>query len=213
MAELTLKAEKRKVSTQGALKQIRKNAKVPGIYYATDSAPMPITVEENELNKFVYTKEAHIAMFEIDGQEPLRAIVKEVQFDPLSDKIIHFDLLGMTAGQTLQLEIPVALEGQPKGVREGGVLQQFMYKLDVECLPKNIPDQITLDVSDLGIGDSILVRDLSFEDFNILNADTVMVVSVAKARGVEETEAVEGEEPGDAAATESEGEQKESSKE
>ena len=213
MAELTLKAEKRKVSTQGVLKQIRKNAKVPGIYYATDSAPMPITVEENELNKFVYTKEAHIAMFEIDGQEPLRAIVKEVQFDPLSDKIIHFDLLGMTAGQTLQLEIPVALEGQPKGVREGGVLQQFMYKLDVECLPKNIPDQITLDVSDLGIGDSILVRDLSFEDFNILNADTVMVVSVAKARGVEETEAVEGEEPGDAAATESEGEQKESSKE
>ncbi len=188
MAELILRAEKREVSTQGALKQIRKNAKIPGIYYTSETTPIPITVEENDLKRFVYTKEAHIALLEVEGQEQVRAIVKEVQFDPLSDKIIHFDVLGMTAGQTLQLEIPVSLEGQPIGVREeGGVLQQFMYKLDIECLPKNIPDQITLDISDLAIGDSILVRDLSFDDFEVLNADTVMVVSVAKARGIEET--------------------------
>ena len=213
MAELTLRAENREVSTQGALKQIRKNARVPGIYYTSDSTPMPITVDENELKKFVYTKEAHIALLEFDGQEPLRAIVKDVQFDPLSDKIIHFDLLGMTVGQTLQLEIPVALEGQPIGVRAGGVIQQFLYKMDIECLPKDIPDQITLDVSELGIGDSILVRDLAFDNFEILNADTVMVVSVAKARGIEETETAEGEEPETTDAAESESEQKESNKE
>jgi len=196
MAELTLKAEKREVSTQAALKQLRKDAKIPGIYYTSDSAPLPISVEEKELNKFVYTKEAHIALFEVEGLKPARAIVKEVQFDPLTDKIVHFDLQGMTVGQTLQLEIPVLLEGQPVGVREGGVLQQFMHKLEVECLPKNIPDQITLDVSELKIGDSILVRDLSFDDFKILNADTVTVVSVVKPRGAEEgtTSAEEGEE-------------------
>lgn len=210
MAELTLRAEKREVSTQGALKQLRKNAKVPGIYYTSDSTPLPISVEETDIRKFVYTKEAHIALFEMEGQEPLRAIVKEVQFDPLTDKIVHFDLLGMTVGQTLQLEIPVSLEGQPIGVREGGVLQQFMYKLDVECLPKNIPDQITLDISELNIGDSILVRDLSFDDFEVLNADTVMVVSVAKARGIEE-ETSEGEE--EAETTEGEDQSEESTEE
>jgi len=209
MAELTLRAEKREVSTQGALKQLRKEAKVPGIYYTSDSTPLSISVEEKELKKFVYTKETNIALLDMDGQEPLRAIVKEVQFDPLTDKIVHFDLQGMTVGQTLQLEIPVSLEGQPVGVREGGVLQQFMYKLDVECLPKNIPDRITLDVSELHIGDSILVRDLSFDDFDILNADTVMVVSVAQARSIEEetTGEEEGEEIEGSAEDESQAEE------
>jgi len=213
MAELTLRAEKREVSTQGALKNLRKEAKVPGIYYTSDSTPLSISVEEKELKKFVYTKETHIALLEMDGQESLRAIVKEVQFDPLTDKIVHFDLQGMTVGQTLQLEIPVSLEGQPVGVREGGVLQQFMYKLDVECLPKNIPDRITLDVSELQIGDSILVRDLSFDDFDILNADTVMVVSVTQARSIEEETTGEEEGEGIEGSAEDESQAEESSDE
>jgi len=194
MAELNLRAEKRELSTQSALKQIRKNGQIPGIYYTNESGTLPINVEARDLNKFIYTKETHIALLEVEGQEAVRAIVKEVQFDPLSDKIIHFDVMGMTKGQTLQLEIPVSLEGQAIGVRAGGVLQQFLYKVNIECLPKNIPDQITLDISELGIGDSILVRDLSFDDFKILNADTVMIVSVAKSRATEEEEAAEAAE-------------------
>jgi len=203
MAELNLRAEKRELSTQSALKQIRKNGKIPGIYYTNESASMAINVEARDLFKFIYTKETHIALLEVEGQESVRAIVKDVQFDPLSDKVIHFDLLGMTKGQTLQLEIPVSLEGQAVGVREGGVLQQFLYKISIECLPKNIPDQITLDISELGIGDSILVRDLSFDDFKILNADTVMVVSVAKSRAVEEEAAEAAEDTDEAAEHES----------
>jgi large subunit ribosomal protein L25 len=195
MSEVKLVVSKREVSSKGALNRLRNDSYVPGIYYSKKDDPIPISTEYNNLLPLVYTAETHVINLEIDKADPVRCIMKNVQFDPLTDRIIHFDLLGLTAGQTLQLEVPVVLTGSAIGVKEGGVLQQSMHKINVECLPRHIPDQIEVDITDLKFGDSIQVSQLEQENIKILNPEDVIIVSIIAPRGIEEEVAeAEGEE-------------------
>ncbi|KAB2841702.1 MAG: 50S ribosomal protein L25 [Melioribacteraceae bacterium] len=118
-------------------------------------------------------------------------MLKDVQFDPVSDRIIHFDLYGVTVGQVLQIQVPVQITGSAVGVKEGGKLQVQLHKIDVECLPKDIPDHIELDVTNLGIGDSIHASDIKIENVKIITPEDVVVVAVTapKAAAEETTEA------------------------
>jgi large subunit ribosomal protein L25 len=194
MAEIVLNAKKREKATKGALNDLRKNGYVPGTFYSKEKDAFSFSAQSVDVNRFVFTSETNIITLKVDDQEELKGIVKDVQFDPITDKVTHFDLLGLTAGQTLQLEIPVTLIGDAVGVKEGGSVQQNTHKLDVECLPKHIPDQIEIDVTKLSIGDSIHVKDLNIENVKILNAETVILASVIAPRTIEEPEeAVEDE--------------------
>jgi len=196
MAEISLTAKIRNISSKGDLNQLRRNGNIPGVYYTKEAEPIAIHVSELNLNPLVHTSETHIISIEIEGKEPLRGIIKDIQFDPITDKVIHFDIYGVTAGQQLVVQIPVVLQGIPIGVKEeGGLLQHHMHKLEIECLPRNIPEQIEIDVTELKIGDSIHVSDLKFEDFRITNSDEVIVASVVVTRvaAVDEVEAEEGE--------------------
>jgi large subunit ribosomal protein L25 len=193
MAEVKLKATKREVSTKGAINQARKAGKVPGVFYIKGQEGIPITVEENDINPLVFTSESHLIQLEIEGdkEEMHESILKDIQFDPVTDKVVHFDLRGITRGEVIELEIPLALHGTPIGVKEGGVMQQVLQRLQIECLPRHIPEHLEFDVSHLKFGDTVTVADLEFENVTILNPEKAVVVSIVAPKIIEEETAEE----------------------
>ncbi len=195
MSEISIQAKRRTISTKGHVNQMRKAGNVPGILYSKNIEPTPIYLAEKSLKPLVYTSDTHIVNLKIDDEQELKSILKKVQFDPVSDKIIHCDFLGISADQEIEIEVPIALLGQAKGVKEGGIIQHSLHKLRVACLPANIPEHITIDLTDLGLGNSVHVRDLKIENVKILQNEEVIIVSVVAPRAaVEPTAAVPTEE-------------------
>jgi large subunit ribosomal protein L25 len=195
MSDINLKAYKRERGKKSDVKNLRKQGYIPGVFYLEGKETIPIYVTTKDLNPLVYTAETHVVKLKIDNQKPKDCILKHTQFDPLTDKVVHFDLQGLTAGHEITMEVPVVLNGDAPGVEEGGIVQQFLNRLDVSCLPKDIPDQIEVDISELNIGDSISVADIKTENIKVLNSEDSVLVSVAAPRSLaEEEEEVEGEE-------------------
>lgn len=200
METITLEANKRQDISKAARSKLRREGRVPGVFYSRHSETIPVDVLEKKIHPMVFTSKAHLISLKIEGQEELECIIKDIQFDPVTDEIVHFDLLGLTRGEMIQLEVPVQLKGSSTGVREGGLLQQMLHKLEVECLPKDIPGHIEIDISELAIGDSVHVSELNIENVTFLNPIESIIVSVGHQKVVEEvveetTELVEGEEP------------------
>jgi large subunit ribosomal protein L25 len=195
MEKVSLKAAERKDTAKPARKQLRNQGRVPGVFYSRHANPVSIDVTERDLHPLVFTSKTHLISLNIEGHDEQECIIKDIQFDPVSDRVIHFDLLGLTRGERIQLEVPVQLVGSAVGIKEGGVLQQALHKLEIDCLPKNIPEHLEIDISDLAIGDAIHVEDLNFENVELLNSKESLVVSVTHAKVKEEpVAAAEGEE-------------------
>jgi len=189
METVTLEANERKNTTKSDRNRLRREGRVPGVFYSKHSDTISVDVLEKKIHPMVFTSKTNLISLKIDGQEEHECIIKDIQFDPVTEKIVHFDLLGLTRGEKIQLEIPVQLIGNSIGVKEeGGVLQHLQHKLDVECLPRHIPESIKVDISDLAIGDSILVSDISIENLILLNPGDALIVAVTHQRVVEEVE-------------------------
>ena len=198
MEKTILKASERKDFSKSHTKKIRKDGLIPGVFYLKNTAPIHIDISDKKINPLVFTSKTHLISLELEGHEEYDCIIKDVQFDPVTDRVIHFDLLGLTRGEKITLEIPVQLVGTPVGVKEGGIIQHVRHKIEVECLPKNIPEHIVIDVSALKLGDSIHIGDLKYEDLEFLESAESMIVQVTHPKVKEETvaaEAAEGEEP------------------
>ncbi len=200
METVTLEANKRNDISKAARNKLRREGRVPGIFYSRHSEAIPVDVSEKKIRPMVFTSKTHLISLKIEGQEELECIIKDIQFDPVTDEIVHFDLLGLTRGEKIQLEIPVQLKGSAVGLKEGGLLQHLLHKLDVECLPKDIPEHIEIDISGLAIGDSVHVSELNVENLTLLNPANAIVVAVTHQKVVEEVveaeaELEEGEEP------------------
>lgn len=197
MEKLTIKATKRAPGKNSELNNLRRSGKVPGIFYSAHDEPVSIFVTDKSLTPLVYTSDTHVVSLEIEDGGNFDCIIKDVQFDPLTDKIVHFDLFGLTTGETIQMDIPIQLVGTAQGVKDGGILQHVLHKVTVECLPKDIPSHIDLNVEGLKIGDSIHVKDLNLENVTILNLEdaVIVAVSVAKAPAAEAAETEEAEAP------------------
>jgi len=205
MAVMTLNAQKREEIASSAVKASRKKGNIPGVYYYKGSPALPLYVKDSALRPFVYTSEVHIINLKIEGSnEQYSCILKDVQFDPVKDIPIHFDLLGISENEKIKIEIPVALVGAPVGVKDGGVVQHSMHKLQVECFPKNIPSHIDVNIESLKIGDSVRVSDLEQKDYEILDSPDATIVAVVPpavekvetpAEGEEGAAAAEGEAP------------------
>jgi large subunit ribosomal protein L25 len=207
MAEINLKVQKRTEFKRSISKESRKKGFIPGVFYGHDIEPTPIIASESDMRPLIYTSESRVINLSIEGEDSSRScIIKDIQFDPIKNRPIHFDLLALTAGEKITLEVNVILKGSAIGVKDGGVLQHTLYKLEVECLPQNIPPQIEVDVTNLSIGDSVKVGDIKLEGIEILNDAGASVVSVvppavdkeaeeaaAAAAAAEEEKAVEPE--------------------
>ena len=188
MADISLNAELREVTTKGAVNQLRRDGNVPGVLYSHDMEPIVFSVSELSLKPVIYTTEMRLVDVKVGSNETVKSILKDVQFDPLTDRIIHVDFQAITVGQVIEVQVPVNLVGQAIGVKEGGSLYQNLHKFDIECLPKDIPQYLEIEITDLHVGDAILVRDVSFENITILNSEDTNVVSVIAARAEEEEE-------------------------
>jgi large subunit ribosomal protein L25 len=179
MSEINLKAKKREEYKESTLNQIRKKGVIPGIYYGHGVDNISIAATEIDLRHLIYTTESHIINLNVEGDDTVYScIMKDVQFHPVTDKPLHFDLIALKEGETITIEVSVHLVGNAIGVREGGVLQHILHKLDVECLPADIPSHIDVDISELNVNDSIKIGDLKVGNIKILNDENASVVSV-----------------------------------
>lgn len=185
MAEITLNAELR-TATGKTAKRVRWEGKIPGVYYAHGEENIPIQVPKLSLDPLIYTSETHVIDLRV-GDISKKAILRDLQFDPVTDRAIHFDLQGLREDEEITLDVPVVLVGGiPAGVRDGGMLQHIMHKVKISCLPKHIPGKIELNVSGLGIHQSMYVRDLTIPNVTVHEDPDDPVVSVVPPTVVKE---------------------------
>lgn len=178
MEKKVLEASERKTGgSKSSKKVLRKSGRIPGVFYARNIKPVAIDVAENAIKPYVFTGETNLINLKVNNEE-FDCIVKDVQFDPVTDRIVHFDLLGLTSGEKFTLEVPLLSKGSAVGVKDGGILQQHLHKLEIECLPANIPQHLEVEVTNLKIGDSIHIEDLQFDNIEILNQPGTVVISV-----------------------------------
>jgi large subunit ribosomal protein L25 len=177
MSELTISAEIRKALGK-KVTSLRREGKVPGVYYGHGQENIPVTMSELTLRPLYKTSATHIINLKLDDGSVHTCILRDIQFDPLTDRPIHFDLFGIKADEELTIEVPVVLKGTPKGVKEGGTVQHVLHRLRVACLPRHIPDNIELDIESLEINRSIHVSEVTIPDVRILDNESSTIVAV-----------------------------------
>jgi large subunit ribosomal protein L25 len=196
MATVNLSAQKREDLSNSSTKTARKKGNIPGIYYHRDAEPISIYVKDTALNPFIYTSEVRIINLQIEGAEKSQnCILKDIQFDPVSDRAIHFDLLGISENEKIKVEVPLKMVGAPIGVRDGGVVQQSLHSIEIECLPADIPAHIDVHIENLKIGDSVHISDIETKNFEILVSQDSTIVAVVPPAVEKVAGAVEGETP------------------
>lgn len=196
MSEIVLNVKRRESGRKDA-KKIRNEGLIPGVYYMKETEPISLYTDPMSLRPIVYTSSTNIIELRVEGEEETHeCVLKEVIFDPITDKITHFDLLGIKKGQKFTVEIPIVISGQAAGIQDGGILQQSLHRLKVSCFPRHLIDAFELNVENLKIGDAIYIKDLDLENFDVDTNLEAVIVHVATPRLVsdEEEGLVEGEE-------------------
>ena len=164
----------------------RKAGNVPCVIYGGE-APVHFSAPILAFKSLVYTPEAKTATITVDGKT-VEAVIQDMQFHPVTDALIHIDFIQLVEGKAVTMNIPVVLNGQARGVLNGGKLKMVLRTLSVRALPNELPDNIQLDITNLRIGKSIRVSDVVPAGYEILNADTAVIVTVKKARGAVDDE-------------------------
>ena len=201
MRTIVITGSFRKELGKKSSKELRKSNNVPCVIYG-GKENIHFFTHENNFNKLVYTPDAHLVKLNIEGKE-FEVVMKEIQFHPVTDKIIHIDFTEVSENRPITMNIPVRISGDSVGVKAGGKLRLKMRYLSVKGLAKDIPEYLSIDVTDLKIHDSIKVGDLSFDKIELLDSSKLMVVSVATSRVAQKTEEeVEAEEGAEEAAPE-----------
>jgi large subunit ribosomal protein L25 len=197
MKSITINGSTRKVLGKKSTKELRKQDMIPCVLYGEGEA-IHFSAQEIDFSKLVYTPNAHTVKIVLEKKE-LDAILQDIQFHPLSDKILHVDFYQISENKEVSMEIPVKTEGLAPGVLiSGGVLILNQRKLKVKALPKYLPDFITADISKLELGDKLYSSELKDEKYEFLHPDNTVVCQVKVARTslkeIEEAEAEVSEE-------------------
>ncbi|MEE9167038.1 MAG: 50S ribosomal protein L25 [Candidatus Neomarinimicrobiota bacterium] len=196
--EFKLDLEKRSQLGRRAAKKLRGEGKIPGIFYSGGRKSAPFYIDRRHLHEALQS-DSHVFEVKVGGKR-LYAIVRKMQYHPVTDEILHIDLFGVRLKDKIDLMVPIVLEGEAKGVKEGGILTQNLTELQIQCLATEVPDAVHLEVSELTIGDSIHVGDLKLENVEVLTHPEVTVVTVQAPKEeiveeeIEEEVEIEGEE-------------------
>lgn len=177
---VSLQAKKRDNLSRGFTKQLRKEGKIPAVVYGKNQSPVTVSVDQVELLKTVRDEGRNaIISLNIEGGDTVDVMLHDYQADPVKDQIIHADFYAVDLSEEIDVHVPIRLEGEAIGVKEGGVLQQPLYEIEIRVKPREIPDDIVVDVTDLKIGDSISVADLpSSEQYEYLDDPETVIVSI-----------------------------------
>ncbi len=181
MKSITIKGSKRESVGKVATKALRNAGKVPCVIYGGENV-LHFSADELAFKKLVYTPNVYTAMIELESGEKIAAIMQDIQFHPVSDKIIHVDFYQLFDDKRITMTIPVKLSGASKGVLNGGRLLFTNRKLRVRALPKDFPDFINVDITPLKIGDNVSISDIKDEKLEFLHPENMAVVRVAMAR-------------------------------
>ena len=163
-----------------ALKAIRKNDEIPAVLYGGEKV-IHFTVTNSAVRNLVYTPEIFAVELTIDGEKKM-VVMKDIQFHPVTDAILHIDFLEITPEKPIVMEVPVVLDGHAEGVKAGGKLSLSMKKLKVKAVYTNIPERLVINVDNLGLGKTMQVGDLSFEGLELTNAKNAVVCAVQLTR-------------------------------
>ena len=192
--EFTLEVTKRDSVSKNEIKQMRKEGKVPGIYYSHDSKnSIPFYIERQVLRQ-AYKSGARIFNINV-GSKKRTVIFKSVDYHPVTDQVLHVDLYGVKMDQAVTISVELKLTGSAKGVVEGGILVQGLNELEIDCLPMDIPEFLEVDISNLNLGDSLRVADLQLDEkFAIKSSEDQIIASVTHPmKEVETTDSTEEE--------------------
>ena len=187
MREFSINGSARAIVGKKATKEVRKNGLVPCVMYGEkrDDNGLPVAthfvVNEKEINKIYFTPHVYLVNINIDGVEH-KAIVKEVQCHPVKDNVLHVDFYEVVANRPIVVGVPIAPKGLAEGVRAGGKLMAMIRKINVKATYDLIPEKLDIDVTNLGLGKSIKVGDLSFEGLELVTPKEVIVCTVKMTR-------------------------------
>jgi len=199
MKSITIKGSQRESVGKVSTKALRNAGKVPCVLYGGDKA-LHFSADELAFSKLVYTPNVYTATVELENGEKHKAILQDIQFHPVTDKILHIDFYQLFKDKEITMEIPVKLIGTAPGVVDGGNLRFPYRKLKVKALPDNLPDFLNADISKLNIGDKLYVTELEEGNYSILHPDNTVVAQVRVSRlalDLEELDAEAEAEEGD----------------
>lgn len=193
--QVTLRVEKRETFGKGAARRLRRDGLVPGNVYGHGIEPVAVQADDRALAQLIsgISVENTLVDLRVGGARPKQVLIREIQRHPVRPQILHVDFFVIRAGEKVRVGVPVRLEGTPLGVKNaGGILQQNRYEIEVECLPREIPEVFLVEVSQLEIGDSIHIGELDTGDLTPLEDPALTVCTVLAPRIV--TVAAEEEE-------------------
>ena len=206
MKSITINGSQREGVGKKATKALRNAGQVPCVLYGGDQN-VHFSAPELAFSKLVYTPNAHTVVIAIENGETYDAVLQDIQFHPVTDRILHVDFYRLFEDKEIAMNIPVHVIGTSKGVLNGGILRKNRRKLRVKALPKNLPDFLEADITPLKIGGKLYVTALEGEGYSILHSDNTVVVQIKTARTAivedeDEDELEEGAEGTEGTATE-----------
>jgi large subunit ribosomal protein L25 len=202
MKTFDFKVSLRKATGKKDAKTLRRNKQVPCVLYG-GKENIHFYAEDRAFKDLVYTHHIYVVALDIEGEKHL-AIMKEIQFHPVTDALNHIDFVEVSANKPIIIDLPVEITGNSVGIRAGGKLRQRKRYVKVKGIIEKLPDSLVVDISDLDIGDSVLAGDMNYKDVQILESPRALVVGVisarAAAKGMGGEEPVEGAVPVEGAA-------------
>jgi large subunit ribosomal protein L25 len=181
MKSITINGSKRESVGKKATKALRNAGEVPCVLYGGDK-PVHFSAPELAFSKLVYTPNAHTVVIALDNGDTMDAVLQDIQFHPVTDRILHVDFYQLFQDKEIAMDIPIRLVGNSRGVKNGGVLRRNNRKLRVKALPTNLPDFIEIDITPMKIGSKFYVRDLDQDKYRFLHTDNTVVCQIKTAR-------------------------------
>ena len=198
MKSITINGSKRESVGKSSTKALRNAGKVPCVVYGGEK-PVQFSSDEISFSKLVYTPDAHTVIISLDWEEEINAVIQDIQLHPVSEKILHIDFFQLFENKEINMTIPVKFSGNAPGVRlEGGLLFKNKRKLYVKALPKDLPDFISVDISNLNLNDKVTIQELLNDNYSFVHPENMVVCQVKMSRAslslTTEEEGEEGEE-------------------
>lgn len=181
MKSITINGSQRESVGKKATKALRNAGQVPCVLYGGDK-PVHFSAQELTFSKLVYTPNAHTVVITLENGECYNAILQDIQFHPVTDKILHIDFYQLFDDKPIAMDIPVQYTGNSKGVKAGGVLRKNKRKLRVKALPGDLPDYIVADITPLKIGNKLYITALENEAYKFMHPDNTVVCQVRRSR-------------------------------
>ncbi|MFD0834948.1 50S ribosomal protein L25/general stress protein Ctc [Mariniflexile aquimaris] len=181
MKSITINGSQRESVGKKATKALRNAGQVPCVLYGGDK-PVHFSAEELAFSPLVYTPNAHTVVIALENGEKFNAVLQDIQFHPVTDKILHIDFYQLFEDKEITMEIPLVFVGNSRGVKNGGVLRKNRRSLRVKALPANLPDFIEADITPLKIGNKLYITTLANDAYKFMHPDNTVVCLVRRSR-------------------------------